>query len=63
MRYGRQSDRLFEMFTRAKADQDIDQAREVLNILDSLPQDQQYSMEELRSDVDDFINDMECELV
>ena len=59
MRYGRSSDRLFEMFTRAKVDQDVDQAKEVLNILDGLSYEDQQNMSELRADVDDFISDME----
>lgn len=59
MRYGRSSDRLFEMFTRAKVDQDVDQAKEVLDILDGLSYEDQQNMSELRADVDDFINDME----
>ena len=59
MRYGRSSDRLFEMFTRAKVDQDVDQAKEVLDILDGLSYEEQQNMSELRADVDDFINDME----
>lgn len=59
MRYGRSSDRLFEMFTRAKVDQDVDQAKEVLDILDGLSYEDQQNMSELRADVDDFINDMD----
>lgn len=61
MRYGRSSDRLFEMFTRAKLDSDIDQARDVLAILDTLPDKEQENMSDLRADIDDFINDMEDE--
>lgn len=61
MRYGRSSDRLFEMFTRAKVDQDVDQAKEVLDILDGLSYEDQQNMSELRADVDDFINDMESD--
>ena len=61
MRYGRSSDRLFEMFTRAKMDSDVDQAREVLAVLDNLPETDQLNMSELRADIDDFINDMEAD--
>ena len=61
MRYGRSSDRLFEMFTRAKLDNDVDQARDVLAILDTLPDIEQEKMSDLRADIDDYINDMEDE--
>ncbi len=61
MRYGRSSDRLFEMFTRAKLDNDVDQARDVLAILDTLPDIEQEMMSDLRADIDDYINDMEDE--
>lgn len=61
MRYGRSSDRLFEMFIRAKLDNDVDQARDVLAILDTLPDVEQEKMSDLRADIDDYINDMEDE--
>lgn len=61
MRYGRSSDRLFEMFIRAKLDNDVDQARDVLAILDTLPDIEQEKMSDLRADIDDYINDMEDE--
>lgn len=61
MRYGRQSDRIFEMFIRAKQEHDTEQAKEALAILDGLPDSEQQSMSELRADIDDFINDMELD--
>lgn len=59
--YGRQSDELFEQFISARADNDIDEVRNVLDQLDSLPYNEQLEMSELREEIDEFLGEYEDE--
>lgn len=59
--YGRQSDKLFEQFVVARADNDLDEVRSVLDQLDSLPYNEQIEMSELREEIDEFLSEFENE--
>lgn len=59
--YGRQSDQLFEQFVVARADNDLDEVRSVLDQLDSLPYNEQIEMSELREETDEFLSEFDNE--
>lgn len=62
MKYGRQTDELFEKFIDARSRNDIEKVQEVLSSLDSLSYEQQSCMTELREEIDEFLNEAEMEM-
>lgn len=62
MRIGRSFDEFFLRFTAAKEEEDVDAAKNLLNDLDSLSDEDRNGLSELYADVENYIDDMEYAL-